>query len=159
MLLSRVRPDAAVWLCPILRCWHTPAMGTSRRGFLYSTGLAGLSAGALRAGGLRAGSPAGATGAASAPVGQSVVPFYGRHQAGIATPAQNFLQFASLDMVSSSAADLRQLLRSWSRAAALMAAGRPIGRMDTGSKPPVDTGEAVGLPPSELTVTFGFGPS
>jgi deferrochelatase/peroxidase EfeB len=40
-----------------------------------------------------------------------------------------------------------------------MAAGRPIGRMDTGSKPPADTGEAVGLPPSELTVTFGFGPS
>ncbi len=89
----------------------------------------------------------------------SAVAFHGPHQAGIATPAQDHLQLAALDMVSHSTADLRDLLRRWSAAAALMAAGKAIGAVETGSKPAGDTGEALGLRPANLTMTFGFGPS
>ena len=35
-------------------------------------------------------------------------------------------------------------------------AGNPAGPLDA---PPADTGEAVGLPASRLTMTFGLGPS
>jgi deferrochelatase/peroxidase EfeB len=87
------------------------------------------------------------------------VPFYGAHQAGIATPAQNYLQFAAFDMVSDSISDLRQLMATWTDAAALMSIGRQVGPVRTANKPPVDTGEAIGHGPAQLTVTFGFGPS
>ena len=40
-----------------------------------------------------------------------------------------------------------------------MSAGEPLGRPDDLLiVPPVDTGEALGLPASRLTITFGFGP-
>ena len=117
--------------------------------------MAGLGAGGLGAGRLLAGADRDTPAAG----GTGVVDFYGAHQAGIATPSQQYLQFASLDLASDSRADLRQLLRTWTDAAALMSLGRPIGPTDTGSKPPADTGEGVGLSPSKLTVTFGFGPT
>jgi deferrochelatase/peroxidase EfeB len=87
------------------------------------------------------------------------VAFHGEHQAGIATPAPEHLQFAALDMVSRSRADLRDLLRIWSRAAALMAAGHLVGPVETGTRLAGDTGEALGLRAASLTMTFGFGPS
>jgi deferrochelatase/peroxidase EfeB len=88
------------------------------------------------------------------------VPFYGTHQAGIDTAAQDRLHFAAFDLVSDDRAALRELMREWTLAAAEMAAGRLVG--DTNSEqlaPPDDTGEAVGLKPAQLTVTFGFGPT
>ncbi len=98
--------------------------------------------------------------AASAAAGATgSVAFHGEHQAGIATPAQEHLQFAALDMVSRSRADLRDLLRIWSRAAALMAAGHLVGPVETGTRLAGDTGEALGLRAASLTMTFGFGPS
>ena len=53
------------------------------------------------------------------------------------------------------------LLRSWTAAAAAMTQGRPIGGASSVpyEAPPADTGEASGLPPGRLTLTFGFGPS
>ncbi len=40
-----------------------------------------------------------------------------------------------------------------------MTAGRPIGALDRHlPAPPQDTGETLGLPPANLTITFGFGP-
>jgi deferrochelatase/peroxidase EfeB len=96
--------------------------------------------------------------AGTAAAGAGKVPFYGAHQAGIATPAQNFVQFAALDMTKHSHADLRALMQEWSAAAAKMARGDRIGQVLTGNSPPIDTGEAIGLAPSDLTVTFGFGP-
>lgn len=91
------------------------------------------------------------------PAARGVVPFYGTHQAGIATPAQNYLQFAALDVTADSVSGLRSLLRTWSGAAAQLTAGHPVGAVNTGNRPPVDTGEAAGLGPANLTVTFGFG--
>jgi deferrochelatase/peroxidase EfeB len=97
---------------------------------------------------------------AEASDGTGSVPFYGDHQAGIATPAQDRLHFASFDLVDPSRAALRELMREWSRAAAEMTAGQMIGDANgVELAPPDDTGETVGLLPSRLTVTFGFGPS
>ncbi len=139
-------------------CWDTLPVDSTRRGFLRSAGLAGVGAGVLAAGGDRALADA-APPAAVSPAGSGVVPFYGKHQAGIATPNQEHLQFAALDVVRGSLADLRDLVRAWTRAAAAMASGRPVGPIATGPRPPADTGEAVGLGPADLTITFGFGPT
>jgi len=140
-------------------------MQPTRRVFLRS-GLAGASAigaGAIGAGAIGASALLADPGSAVAAVesGESgptgIVPFYGAHQAGIATPAPNYLQFGSFNVIGDTIADLRRLLLIWTDAAARMSAGQQIGPVRTGSKPPVDTGEAIGLAPSDLTVTFGFG--
>ena len=43
-------------------------------------------------------------------------PFYGDHQAGIITPAQDRLHFAAFDVLDISVADLQELLADWSYA-------------------------------------------
>ncbi|TFC03478.1 deferrochelatase/peroxidase EfeB [Cryobacterium adonitolivorans] len=135
--------------------------GLSRRGLfgLAGAGVAGLGLGIA---GDRA---AMAVAASSAQTSASTVyPFYQEHQAGIVTPAQDRLHFAAFDVADGTTrADLIELLQDWSIAAAAMTAGRDIG--DYGSvsgpydAPPEDTGEAHGLPPAGLTITFGFGPT
>ena len=88
------------------------------------------------------------------------VQFYGPHQAGIATPAQDYLSFAAFDMTGDTIQDLRGLLEAWTAAAASVTAGRPYrSGTEEPSQPPSDTGEAVGLSPAQLTITVGFGPS
>ena len=110
---------------------------------------------------LRSGTPAAraAEAARAGAPGGKAVPFYGAHQAGIATPTQEHVHFLALDVVSDSSADLRALLAALSAGAAALTAGDPVGALSTGVDPPVDTGEALGLGPSRLTVTFGLGPS
>lgn len=129
------------------------ARAVSRRWFLGGAGVLGA--------GLAAGAVAGCSaGAQSPPAAPSTVPFHGGHQAGIGTPAQDRLAFASFDLSTTSRADLRQLLQEWTAAAAAMCAGRQVpGGSSTLAAPPADTGEAVGLSPARLTVTIGFGPS
>ncbi|WP_433511984.1 iron uptake transporter deferrochelatase/peroxidase subunit [Nonomuraea sp. CA-143628] len=91
------------------------------------------------------------------------VSFYGEHQAGIVTPAQDRLHFVSFDVTTDKAADLVELLQEWTAAAARMVQGKEAGTFGTlGGVPeaaPDDTGEALGLPASGLTLTIGFGPS
>jgi len=92
------------------------------------------------------------------------VAFDGEHQAGISTPVPNRLHFASFDLETESRDELRELMEKWTAAAEEMTAGQMIEtRGGTGNRdelaPPEDTGEAFGLPASNLTVTFGFGPS
>ncbi len=91
--------------------------------------------------------------------GTGSIPFDGEHQAGIDTPAQDRLHFAAFDLVDDDPAALRELMHEWSAAAAEMTAGDMVGDANgTQLAPPDDTGETVGLLPSRLTVTFGFGP-
>jgi deferrochelatase/peroxidase EfeB len=88
------------------------------------------------------------------------VPFHGEHQAGIATPVQDRLHFAAFDVTAGSREELAALLKEWTAAAAAMAAGRAVGEGAVGGipeAPPDDTGEALGLRPSRLTLTVGFG--
>lgn len=140
-----------------------PTPGLSRRG------LFGLAAGVGAAGlalGAGAGSAAGvAVGRAREQEGAtSVYAFTGAHQAGITTPVQDHLHFASFDMMArTDRADLVSLLQDWSYAAARMTQGLDVSATGAvgGSPeaPPDDTGEALGLPASGLTITFGFGPT
>ena len=92
----------------------------------------------------------------------STYPFHGEHQAGIVTPAQDRLHFAAFDITTRSRAQLVSLLRAWTTAAERMTQGLsagPVGPTEGAPLvPPDDTGEAIGLPPGGLTLTFGFGP-
>ncbi|MBS1676397.1 MAG: deferrochelatase/peroxidase EfeB [Actinobacteria bacterium] len=127
----------------------------SRRRLLASAGLGAAGVG-LGASGYLIGHEAATAEAAEA---AGTVPFHGEHQAGIATPAQDRLHFAAFDLETESRAELRELLEEWSQAAREMTEGRMIGaENDNLLAPPDDTGEAKGLPASNLTVTFGLGP-
>ncbi|GAA3041249.1 hypothetical protein GCM10020229_60520 [Kitasatospora albolonga] len=50
------------------------------------------------------------------------VPFYGEHQAGIATPVQDRLHFAAFDVSTTSRDALVRVLKEWTKAAAVMTA-------------------------------------
>jgi deferrochelatase/peroxidase EfeB len=126
----------------------------TRRRLLASAGI-GAAGVSLGAGGYLIGESS----AEAQGQGTGSVPFYGEHQAGIDTPAQDRLHFAAFDLISEDPAQLREMMREWSRAAAEMSAGEMVGDVnDMPLAPPDDTGETVGLLPSSLTVTFGFGP-
>ena len=134
-------------------------MPPSRRMFLLTAGTAGGAAVAASVGGyLAAGSTTARSGGSAS--GAATVPFYGQHQAGIATPAQDRLAFSALTMMpGASRADVRDLLREWTGAAALMTQGKLVGADKDPDAPPPDTGEAIGSPPGRLTITIGYGPS
>ena len=51
------------------------------------------------------------------------VPFYGAHQAGIDTAAQDRLAFAAFDVTTTNVSDVQELLREWTTASAAMCAG------------------------------------
>jgi deferrochelatase/peroxidase EfeB len=132
----------------------SPHPGLTRRRLLAAGGGAlGLAAAA------GAGYAVGDAGtSADTPARDDVVAFEGSRQAGIATPAQARLVFGSFDFLGADTRALRELLRAWSDAARPMTAGQPVGT-PAGEPllPPQDTGEALGLPPSRLTVTIGLG--
>jgi deferrochelatase/peroxidase EfeB len=86
------------------------------------------------------------------------VPFFGIHQAGIDTPLQQNMLFAAFDLTTDDVSKVRKLLREWTAAAVLMCEGREVGETDVNAYlPPEDTGEALGMGSSRLTLTFGFG--
>ena len=90
----------------------------------------------------------------------AIYPFYGERQAGIVTPAQDRLAFASLNLLAGTTrGDLRVLLRDWTAAAARMTRDSWSGDDTNLDDPPLDTGEAIGSPVAGLTITIGYGPS
>ncbi|MGI5374946.1 iron uptake transporter deferrochelatase/peroxidase subunit [Streptomyces sp. CA-251387] len=129
---------------------------------LIGWGGAGLALGAAAAGGTvamtRTGNDVDPAGAATG----AAVAFHGTHQAGIATPVQDRLHFAAFDVKTDDRAAFVQMLKDWTAAARRMTAGQAVGEGAYGGlaeAPPDDTGEALGLKPSRLTLTIGFGPS
>ncbi|AWB93322.1 iron uptake transporter deferrochelatase/peroxidase subunit [Aeromicrobium chenweiae] len=137
--------------------------GLSRRKLLGAAGVGALAVGA--GGGYAVGQ---ASGEPKAPAGvvdpdAAPIPFEGAHQAGIVTPSQDRLYFATFDMTSDKREDLISLLKDWTAAARQMTQGNDVGDFGAVSgspyAPPEDTGEALGLPPSGLTLTIGFGRS
>ena len=81
-------------------------------------------------------------------------------QAGIATPSQDRLAFGSLNLVpGATAAQVKAMLAQWTIAAERMTRGELVGVSDNPTAPPLDTGEAQGSPPDNLTITIGYGPS
>jgi deferrochelatase/peroxidase EfeB len=137
--------------------------GLSRRGLLglaLGGGVAGLAvgAGAGLAGGVALGR------ARAADEAQTPYDFFGSHQAGITTPVQEHLHFASFDMMPrTDRDDLISLLQDWSYAASRITQGLEVSATGAvggdAEEPPDDTGEAQGLPAAGLTITIGFGPS
>ncbi|MCV7191951.1 iron uptake transporter deferrochelatase/peroxidase subunit [Mycolicibacterium brumae] len=132
--------------------------GFSRRRLLAGAGVAAAAVGVAGAGV--------AAGRATAPhhgLLQSAVPFRGVHQAGIVTPAQDRMHFAAFDLMTDKRDEVIQMLREWTHMAERLTAGDETARNGaTGGNPyapPEDTGEALGLPASQLTLTIGFGPS
>ncbi|MFI8527313.1 iron uptake transporter deferrochelatase/peroxidase subunit [Promicromonospora sukumoe] len=133
--------------------------GVSRRALLGAAGagLVGAAAGAV------GGFVAGRAEQHPAPSAPDAVPFAGAHQAGIVTPAQDRLHFATWDLTTTSRDDVVDLLRRWTVAADRMTRGLPAGELGPVGgpydAPPDDTGEAQELTSANLTITFGFGPS
>jgi len=140
-------------------CPFGPGKFPSRRGLLGAAG--GLLA---AAGAARAASPDQLIAKGVNPAGQAqgrgdIIPFRGRHQAGIATPLQNHTFLAAFDIVSDKRADLVILLRKWTDAAERLSKGQTAEPLSPGlDHAAEDSGEAMGLAPARLTVTFGFGP-
>ncbi|MET8780811.1 iron uptake transporter deferrochelatase/peroxidase subunit [Streptomyces sp. NPDC004589] len=141
---------------------ETQGTASPSRRALIGWGGAGLALGAAAAGGTVAMTR---TGNDVDPVGSATgvaVDFHGAHQAGIATPVQDRLHFAAFDVKTDDRAEFVQMLKDWTAAARRMTAGQAVGDGAFGGlaeAPPDDTGEAVGLKPSRLTLTIGFGPS
>ncbi|WP_327730065.1 iron uptake transporter deferrochelatase/peroxidase subunit [Streptomyces sp. NBC_00487] len=140
-----------------------PASENSRtpsRRSLIGWGGAGLALGAAAAGGAVAVARTGEDGGSSGAGGP--IAFHGTHQAGIATPVQDRLHFAAFDVKTDDRAEFVTMLKDWTAAARRMTAGKAVGDGGYGGlaeAPPDDTGEALGLQPSRLTLTIGFGPS
>lgn len=126
-------------------------------------GAAGVTAAVVGAAG--AGALAGRAAAASTDNSglDKPVPFRGEHQAGIVTPAQDRMHFATFDVTTDNRADVVAMLKEWTGMAERMTAGQEAvhdGAIGLNPyAPPSDTGEALGLTPSQLTLTIGFGPS
>ncbi|MEV5005521.1 iron uptake transporter deferrochelatase/peroxidase subunit [Streptomyces sp. NPDC093064] len=135
---------------------------TPSRRAVIGWGGAGIALGAVAAGGAVAMTK---TGSDLDPVGAEAggaVEFHGAHQAGIATPVQDRLHFAAFDVKTDDRAEFVRMLKDWTAAARRMTAGKEVGEGAYGGlaeAPPDDTGEALGLKPSRLTLTIGFGPS
>jgi len=133
----------------------------SRRS-LIGWGGAGLALGAAAAGGAVAMTRVGDDAAPTAAETGAAVAFHGAHQSGIATPVQDRLHFAAFDVQTEDRAEFVRMLKDWTEAARRMTAGKAVGEGAYGGlaeAPPDDTGEALGLKPSRLTLTIGFGPS
>ena len=94
------------------------------------------------------------------PRSKNKINFYGKHQSGIATECQSYVYFASLNVLVNSQQELMDLFQMWTPIAVRMMNGEQIdGQTSNMLIPAKDTGEAVGLDASNLTLTFGVGPS
>jgi deferrochelatase/peroxidase EfeB len=137
-----------------------PRPGLSRRKLFGAAGVTAAVVGAAGAGAL-----AGRASAASTDFGglHQPIPFRGERQAGIVTPQQDRMHFCAFDVTTDSRDDVIALLKQWSEMAERMTQGQdamPNGAVGGNPHaPPDDTGEALGLPASQLTMTIGFGPS
>lgn len=78
------------------------------------------------------------------------VTFRASHQAGIATQPPRYASFASFNVLTRREPETKALLGAWTEAAEALCTGRTVAD---------DTGEATGMGPARLTLTFGFGAS
>ena len=133
--------------------------GLSRRKLFGAAGVTAAVVGAAGAGALAGRASA----AGTADHLLTSVPFRGQHQAGIVTEAQDRMHFATFDVTTNSRDDVIAMLADWTEMAERMTQGKeafPNGATGQNpDSPPSDTGEALGLPASQLTLTIGFGPS
>jgi deferrochelatase/peroxidase EfeB len=125
----------------------------TRRGFLATTaGLAAFAGANLSPRGARA------LDARQAPETGDAVPFWAERQAGVVTPQQANTYIAAFDLTTAKRGDVEALLRRWTQAAAALSEGGPVEVPGEGDyEAQADSSDVLGLSPSRLTVTFGFG--
>ncbi|MCV7419420.1 deferrochelatase/peroxidase EfeB [Mycobacterium yunnanensis] len=134
--------------------------GLSRRRLFGAAGVTAAVVGAAGAGALAGRASASSTATEEL---QNSVPFRGEHQAGIVTAAQDRMHFCSFDVTTDDRDDVVAMLKEWTAMAERLTlaqeavAGGAVGLNPYA--PPADTGEALGLPASQLTLTVGFGPT
>ncbi|HEX4083366.1 MAG TPA: iron uptake transporter deferrochelatase/peroxidase subunit [Chthoniobacteraceae bacterium] len=129
-----------------------PASCVSRRRFLTS-GILAAAAGVCPAHAAET-----TTIRTPAAAASGIEPFRGAHQAGIITPAQRHTYFAAFDLAAAGRDGLVKLLKTWTDAAARLTGGDPAADLGSDEAAPgPDSGEAMGLSPQRLTITFGFG--
>jgi len=105
------------------------ADGVSRRALLglLGAGAAGAAVGAAGAAGVAVAATGGIGASGGGDAGASAYPFFGAHQAGIVTPAQDRLHFAAFDVSSTlDRAGLIELLTEWTAAAARLTQGLEV---------------------------------
>jgi len=90
--------------------------------------------------------------------------FWGVHQAGIVTPAQQHTYFAAFDLTTGKRDDLVALLQTWTAAAARMTAGQPVApaapdAYAAASDAPAPGGQASGAPASGGQAADGYAPA
>ncbi len=124
-----------------------PRSGVTRRAVLTAGGAAAVGAVIATSRGAGAATQTGS------------IPFFGKHQGGIVTPAQGHLALGVFTVTTPDRQVLKELLSEWGRAARRLTVGLPLQEIYDGSYPPSDTGEALGLGAANLTLTFGYGPS
>ncbi len=102
----------------------------SRRRFIAMAGglAAALSAGTSQLGAKAAATAQGPEAAVGKPNTNGNIPLRGPYQAGIATPQQKHILFASFDLVTDKASEVARILGEWTDAAARMTAGQPGSR-------------------------------
>ncbi|GLX66932.1 iron uptake transporter deferrochelatase/peroxidase subunit [Paenibacillus glycanilyticus] len=88
-----------------------------------------------------------------------VIAMYGDRQAGIITPQQKYMYLVSFRITTSQKADVIQLFKSWTKFSDLSTSGGTMKTGDNPLLPPSDTGETLELSASNLTITYGFGPT
>ncbi|MFS0780434.1 iron uptake transporter deferrochelatase/peroxidase subunit [Bacillus sp. 1P06AnD] len=91
---------------------------------------------------------------------QGIVPFHGKHQAGIVTPQQTNAYIAAFTLTTSNRQDVISLFKDWTKLSETLTEGR-VNSVDYANDfiPPADTGESEDLGASNLTITFGLGAS
>ncbi|WP_293695806.1 Dyp-type peroxidase [uncultured Agrococcus sp.] len=120
----------------------------SRRQFLLGGAAAATAGVAIGIGADRA--VLAAQSAAEAPHGETVEPFFGAHQAGIATDAQAYATLLAFDLrEETDKAALRRMMSILTDDAARLTQGIPAL---------ADSEPELALHPARLTITFGFGP-
>ncbi len=127
----------------------------SRRGFLQSAGVLAAVAGTA----LAPASPAEAHKAQDHTPTRTndIEPFYGARQGGILTPRQRHTYFAALDLDAPKRDEVIAMLRAWTDASAALTKGEPPPSSVGASYDAEPGADALGLGPSRLTLTFGFG--
>jgi deferrochelatase/peroxidase EfeB len=134
--------------------------GLSRRKLFGAAGVTAAVVGAASAGALAGRASASASTDAEL---QNAVPFRGERQAGIITAAQDRMHFCSFDVTTDDREEVVAMLKQWTdMAERLTQAEEAVKDGAVGLNPyapPSDTGEALGLPASQLTLTIGFGPT
>jgi deferrochelatase/peroxidase EfeB len=127
----------------------------SRRGFLQSAGLLAAVAGTALA--PVSSAEAHKTQARETTRANDIEPFYGARQGGILTAPQRHSYFAVFDLDTTKRDDVITILRGWTDASAALTKGELSPSTTDNSYASEPGADALGLGPSRLTLTFGFG--